>query len=64
MELQKTPSEKRIKQHNTITSGRYDFSACQLDILFMLLASLDESDEVSKQYYIRVKDIKLITEHK
>lgn len=64
MELQKTPSEKRIKQHNTITSGRYDFSACQLDILFMLLASLEESDEVSKQYYIRVKDIELITGRK
>lgn len=64
MELQKTPSEKRIKQHNTITSGRYDFSACQLDILFMLLASLDESDEVSKQYHIRVKDIELITGRK
>jgi plasmid replication initiation protein len=64
MELQKTPSEKRIKQHNTITSGRYDFSACQLDILFMLLASLDESDEVNKQYHIRVKDIELITGRK
>jgi plasmid replication initiation protein len=64
MEIQKTPSEKKIKQHNTITSGRYDFSACQLDILFMLLASLDESDEVSKQYHIRVKDIELITGRK
>ena len=30
----------------------------------MLLASLDESDEVSKQYYIRVKDIELITGRK
>ena len=64
MEIQKTPSEKKIKQHNTITSGRYDFSACQLDILFMLLASLNESDEVSKQYHIRVKDIELITGRK
>ena len=64
MEIQKSPSEKKIKQHNTITSGRYDFSACQLDILFMLLASLDESDEVSKQYHIRVKDIELITGRK
>jgi plasmid replication initiation protein len=64
MEMEKTPSEKKIKQHNTITSGRYDFSACQLDILFMLLASLDESDEVSKQYHIRVKDIELITGRK
>jgi plasmid replication initiation protein len=64
MELQKTPSEKKIKQHNTITSGRYDFSACQLDIMFMILASLDEADEVSKEYNIRVKDIELITGRK
>ena len=61
MELQKNPSEKKIKQHNTITSGRYDFSACQLDVLFMLLASLNETDPLGKEYHIRVKDIELIT---
>jgi plasmid replication initiation protein len=64
MKLQKSPSEKKIKQHNTITSGRYDFSACQLDVLFMLLASLDEADELNKKYNIRVKDIELITGRK
>jgi plasmid replication initiation protein len=64
MELQKTPSEKKIKQHNTITSGRYDFSACQLDILFMLLASLNEADKLGKEYHIRVRDIELITGRK
>jgi plasmid replication initiation protein len=64
MELQKIVIEKKIKQHNTITSGRYDFSACQLDVLFMLLASLDESDEIGKEYHIRVKDIELITGRK
>jgi plasmid replication initiation protein len=64
MELQKTPSEKKIKQHNTITSGRYDFSACQLDVMFMILASLDEADEERKEYHIRVKDIELITGRK
>ena len=61
MELQNIPQEKKIKQHNTITSGRYDFSACQLDVLFMLLASLKEDDETGKEYHIRVKDIELIT---
>lgn len=64
MELQKTPSEKKIKQHNTITSGRYDFSACQLDVMFMILASLDEADDERKEYHIRVKDIELITGRK
>jgi plasmid replication initiation protein len=64
MELQKTPSEKKIKQHNTITSGRTDYSACQLDVLFMLLACINDVDEPNKRYNIRVKDIELITGRK
>jgi plasmid replication initiation protein len=64
METQNTLPEKKIKQHNTITSGRYDFSACQLDVLFMLLANLNEDDELNKIYNIRVKDIELITGRK
>lgn len=64
MELQNIPQEKRIKQHNTISSGRYDFSACQLDVLFMLLATLTETDQPNKRYNIRVKDIELITGRK
>jgi len=50
--------EKVYKQHNAITSGRYDFTACQLDILFMLLSAL-EQDELT--YTIRAKDIELLT---
>lgn len=50
--------EKTYKQHNAITSGRYDFTACQLDILFMILSCLKE-DEMT--YTIRAKDIELLT---
>lgn len=50
--------EKHYKQHNAITSGRYDFTACQLDILFMILSSLEE-DKLT--YTIRAKDIELLT---
>lgn len=64
MERTDTLPEKKIRQHNTITSGRYDFSACQLDVLFMLLASLKEDDDPSKVYNIRVRDIELITGRK
>lgn len=64
MDLQNIPLEKKIKQHNAITSGRYDFSACQLDVLFMLLANLNENDAPYKRYNIRVKDIELITARK
>lgn len=50
--------EKNYKQHNAITSGRYDFTSCQLDILFMILSSLEE-DKLT--YTIRAKDIELLT---
>lgn len=50
--------EKRVMQHNAITSGRFDFSACQLDILFMLLATLKD-DELT--YRVYAKDIERIT---
>lgn len=50
--------EMMYKQHNAITSGRYDFTACQLDILFMILSSLKE-DEL--KYTIYAKDIELLT---
>lgn len=50
--------EKTIMQHNAITSGRYDFSACMLDIMFMILASLEKD---KKEYTISAKDIEAIT---
>jgi len=63
MDLMTTQDAKEIgdkvyKQHNAITSGRYDFTACQLDILFMVLASLKEGEN---NYKIHTKDIELIT---
>src|ERR1700712_647381 len=61
MELNQVDLNKQIVQHNALTSGRYDFSACQLDILFMLLAILGKDDMIQKPYSIHVKDIQAIT---
>lgn len=50
--------DKVVMQHNAITSGRYDFTACQLDLLFMILAQL----EIGKtEYTIHTSDIETIT---
>ncbi|WP_228459995.1 replication initiation protein [Chryseobacterium muglaense] len=55
------PDKKLVYQHNVITSGRYDYSAVMLDILFMVLSSL----EVGKlEYTIHVQDIEAITGRK
>lgn len=52
---------KLIYQHNVLTSGRFDFSACMLDILFMVLASLQNGE---LEYTIHVQDIETITGRK
>lgn len=53
--------EMMYKQHNAITSGRYDFSSCQLDVIFMILSSLQEGQLT---YQIHTSDIELITGRK
>lgn len=53
--------DKVILQHNAITSGRYDFSACQLDILFMVLSQLEIGE---LEYSIHTSDIEAITGRK
>ena len=49
---------KVIMQHNAITSGRYDFSSCQLDILFTILSILKEGE---LSYQIHANDIEVLT---
>lgn len=62
MELRDVNIEsKTFMQHNAITSGRYDYSATMMDILFMVLSSL----EVDKlEYTIHTSDIEQITGRK
>ena len=50
--------DKMIMQHNAITSGRYDYSACMLDILFMVLSCLEKG---KREYTISAKEIEQIT---
>jgi len=50
--------DKLLFQHNVITSGRYDYSACMLDILFMVLAQIEQN---KLEYTIHVQDIEIIT---
>lgn len=53
--------DKIIYQHNAITSGRYDYSACMLDILFMVLSTLEKDKLI---YTIHTEDIEHITGRK
>lgn len=52
---------KEIRHHNAITAARYDYSACQLDIMFFLLASLGREDAPDKVYTVYLKDIEVLS---
>jgi hypothetical protein len=56
-----SPRPQEIRQHNAITTSRYDFSACQLDIMFFLLASLGREDPPDKVYTIYLKDMEALS---
>ena len=64
MELLDVNEDKSIMMHNSITSGRFDVTACQLDILFMLLSMLEKNDDPNHEYIISATDIEKITNKK
>ena len=65
MDIEKFDTEKSyIKQHNAITSGRYEYTACMLDILFMTLAMINVNKPNERTFQIYQKDIEAITGHK
>lgn len=43
--------KKYIKQHNAIIEARYDISALEKNIIYMLLAQLKDDDPPRKSYY-------------
>lgn len=57
-----TPANPRtLRQSNTITNARYDFDACQLDILFCCMGQINDTDSESKLYVIHAADIEQMT---
>lgn len=65
MDIEKFDADKSyVKQHNAITSGRYEYTACMLDILFMTLAMIDTEKPKERTFQIYQRDIEAITGHK
>lgn len=54
-------SRIEVRHHNVITTARYDYSACQIDILFFLLSLLRPNDVENITYRLYMKDIEAIT---
>lgn len=52
---------REIRQHNAITTARYEMSACEMDIVFSLLSELRKEDKPGQIYRIRVKELEQLT---
>lgn len=48
---------KILRQHNVITEARYDMSAMEKNIVYLLMAEIKEGDNPGKQYCISVSKL-------
>jgi plasmid replication initiation protein len=53
-----------VRHHNIITTARYDYSACQIDIMFYMLSILRPYDNHETVYRLHVREIENITGRK
>lgn len=60
-ELERPSRTVEVRQHNAITTARYEMSACEMDIVFYTLSLLKKEDKPGKMYQIRVKDLQTVT---
>jgi plasmid replication initiation protein len=56
-----TAAAVQVRQHNAITSARYEMSACEMDIVFALLSKLSSKDKAGTMYLVRVRELELLT---
>jgi plasmid replication initiation protein len=55
------PVPAEIRQHNSITTARYDMSALEMDIIFALLSRLNKDDKPGTLYRLRVQELEKLT---
>jgi len=55
------PTDLEIRQHNAITTARYEMSACEMDIVFYLLSLLKKDDKPGSFYQVKVKELMQVT---
>ncbi|PRY00206.1 replication initiator protein [Pontibacter ummariensis] len=55
------PASVEIRQHNAITTARYEMTACEMDIVFYLLSLIKKEDERGVMYQVKVRDLMAIT---
>ena len=55
------PTTLEIRQHNAITTARYEMTACEMDIVFYLLSLLKKEDNIGTFYRVKVTELQQLT---
>ena len=50
-----------VRQHNAITTARYEMTACEMDIVFYLLSLLRKEDRIGTFYRVKVTELMAVT---
>lgn len=59
--IENVEKDKMLVQSNDLTVARYQFSACEMDIFFCVLAKLKKTDTESTMYNISIQEIQTLT---
>jgi plasmid replication initiation protein len=47
-----------LKQHNAITEARYEMTALEKNIVYMVMAQFRDDDPVGKRYFVSIQELK------
>jgi hypothetical protein len=47
-----------LKQHNALTEARYEMTALQKNIVYMVMAQFRDDDTYKKKYFISIQELK------
>jgi len=61
MATSETSAPVQVRQHNALTTARYEMTACEMDIVFALLSKLTNKDKAGTMYQVRVKELEMLT---
>jgi len=61
MATSETSAPIQVRQHNALTTARYEMTACEMDIVFALLSKLTNKDKAGTMYQVRVKELEMLT---
>lgn len=57
-------ARKMLIQHNALITARYEMSAAEKNITYMLLSQIEENDPTDKVYYISINEMEAFTRRK